>query len=95
MSNIFFRHIEGTRKDKYVTKLNDIVVCNACYAITLGYLQMRFKQLKKSQQLYGRIATVHRNICKMRESIKVSAIRECLTIFINEVGCLKPNQQLR
>jgi hypothetical protein len=44
--------------DKYNTKLDGVEVCNACYAMVLGYSQRRFKQLEVVHRVYGRV--VHR-----------------------------------
>jgi hypothetical protein len=45
MLNAFYQRTEGMRRDKYNTKLDGVEVCNACYAMALGYSQRRFKQL--------------------------------------------------
>jgi hypothetical protein len=37
MLNAFYQRIEGMRKDKYNTKLDSMEVCNAYYAMALGY----------------------------------------------------------
>ena len=66
-----------------------------CYATTLGYSQRRFKQLKTSHAIYGRVATVHGNTCHGRESAKMSAARESLDVFINEAGCQQPHRSVR
>jgi hypothetical protein len=95
MLNAFYTITEGQRRNKFDTKLDGVMVCNACYAAALGYSQRRFKQLKQSQQLYGRISAVHGNVCKLREGAKVSAARECLSAFVNEAGCTQPHRQVR
>jgi hypothetical protein len=46
MLNAFYQRTEGMRRDKYNTKLDSVEVCNACFAMALGYSQRRFKQLK-------------------------------------------------
>jgi hypothetical protein len=61
MLNAFYQRTEGMRRDKYNTKLDDVEVCNACYAMALGYSQRRFKQLKVTHRVYGRMAAVHGN----------------------------------
>jgi hypothetical protein len=38
------------RRDKYNTKLDGMEVCNACYAMALGYSQRHFKQLESGTQ---------------------------------------------
>jgi hypothetical protein len=70
------------RRDKYNTKLDGVEVCNACYAMALGYSQKRFKQLKVTHKIYGRVATVHGNMCNLRERAKMS-------------GCTQPHRQVR
>jgi hypothetical protein len=37
MLNAFYQRTKGMRRDKYNTKLDGIEVCNACYAMALGY----------------------------------------------------------
>ena len=49
MLNAFYKRTERGKRDKYETKLDGFHICNACYAIALGYSQWRFKQLKQSQ----------------------------------------------
>jgi hypothetical protein len=39
MLNAFYQRTEGMRRDKYNTKLDGVEVCNACYAMALGYSQ--------------------------------------------------------
>jgi hypothetical protein len=53
--------------DKFNMKLDGVEECNAYYATALGYFQRRFKQLKAAHQVYGRVAVVHGNTCKLRE----------------------------
>jgi hypothetical protein len=67
MLNAFYLPTEGERKDKFNTKLDGVEVCNAYYTIALGYSQRRFEQLKATHQVYGRVAVVHGNTCKLRE----------------------------
>ena len=95
MLNAFYSRTEGIRRDKFKTKLDGLDVCNACYAKALGYSQRRFKQLKVSHQVYGRVAAVHGNTCKLREGAKMSAARECFGEFVREAGCTQPHRQIR
>jgi hypothetical protein len=95
MLNAFYQRIEGMRRDKYNTKLDGVEVCNACYAMALGYSQRRFKQLKVAHRKYGRVATVHGNTCNLRERAKMSAARESFTAFVGDVGCTQPHCQVR
>jgi hypothetical protein len=95
MLNAFYTITEGQRRNKYDTKLDGLPVCNGCYAAALGYSQRRFKELKQSQQVYGRIAAVHGNVCKIREGAKLSAARECFSTFVDEAGCTQPHRQVR
>jgi hypothetical protein len=92
MLNAFFTRTEGATRDKYVTKLDGIVVCNACYATALGYSQRRFKQLKTTHVVHGRVAAVHGNTCEVRESAKMSAARESLDVFVKEAGDQQPHR---
>jgi hypothetical protein len=80
MLNAFYQRTEGMRRDKYNTKLDGMEVCNACYAMALGYSQRRFKQLKVAHRVYGRVAAVHGNTCNLREQAKMSAAREFYSI---------------
>lgn len=95
MLNAFYSRTQGVRKDKYNTKLDGVAVCNACYATALGYSQRRFKQLKMSHQVYGKVAAVHGNTCKLRERAQMSAARESFQEFVKEAGCTQPNRQIR
>jgi hypothetical protein len=54
--NAFYQRIEGQRTDKFMSKLDGVEVCNACYAVAVGYSQRRFKQLKLAYRVYGRVA---------------------------------------
>jgi hypothetical protein len=82
------------RRDKYNTKLDGVEVCNACYAMALGYSQRRFKQLKVAHRVYGRVAAVHGNTCNLRERAKMSAARESFTAFVGDAGCTQPHRQV-
>ena len=57
----FYTRTEGTRRDKFVTKLDGKLVCNACYALGVGYSQRRFKELKKDCLIYRRVMAIHGN----------------------------------
>jgi hypothetical protein len=92
MLNAFYQRTEGMRRDKYNTKLDGVEVCNACYAMALGYSQRRFKQLKVAHRVYGRVAAVHGNTCNLRERAKMSAARESFTAFVGDAGCTQPHR---
>jgi hypothetical protein len=83
------------RKEKYNTKLDGVEVCNACYAMALGYSQRHFKQLKVAHRVYRRVAAVHGNTCNLRERVKMSAARENFTAFVGDAGCTQPHRQVR
>jgi hypothetical protein len=83
------------RRDKYNTKLDGVEVCNAYYAMALGYSQRRFKQLKVAHRVYGRVVAVHGNMCNLRERAKMSAARESFTTFVGDAGCTQPHLQVR
>jgi hypothetical protein len=95
MLNAFYQRIEGQRTDKFRTKLDGVEVCNACYAVAVGYSQRRFKQLKLAHRVYERVAVVHGNTCNMRERAKMSATRESFSDFIRDAGCTQPHRQVR
>jgi hypothetical protein len=95
MLNAFYQRTEGMRRDKYNTKLDGVEVCNACYAMALGYSQRRFKQLKVAHRVYGRVAAIHRNTCNLRERAKMSAAMESFTAFVGDAGCTQPHRQVR
>jgi hypothetical protein len=95
MLNAFYQRTEGMKKDKYNTKLDGVEVCNAYYAMALGYSQRRFKQLKVAHRVYGRVAAIHGNKCNLREQAKMSAIRESFTAFVGDVGCTQLHRQVR
>jgi hypothetical protein len=95
MLNAFYQRTEGMRRDKYNTKLDGVEVCNACYAMALGYSQRRFKQLKVAHRVYGRVAAIHGNTCNLRERAKMSAARESFTAFIGDAGYTQPHRQVR
>jgi hypothetical protein len=59
--NAFYQRIEGQRIDKFRTKLDGVEVCNACYAVTVGYSQRHFKQLKLAHRVYGRVVDKNQN----------------------------------
>jgi hypothetical protein len=80
------------KRDKYNTKLDGMEVCNACYAMALGYSQRRFKQLKVAYKVYGRVAAVHGNTCNLREQAKMSTAMESFTAFIGDAGCTQPHR---
>ena len=83
------------RRDKYKTKLDGVEVYNSCYAMTLGYLLRRFKQLKMAHRVYGRVTAVHGNTCYLRKQAKMSAARESFTAFVGDAGCTQPHRQVR
>jgi hypothetical protein len=78
------------RRDKYNTKLDGMEVCNAYYAMALGYSQRRFKQLKVAHRVYGRVAAVHGNTCNLRERVKMLAAKESFIAFVGDVECTQP-----
>jgi len=94
MLSVFFRKTKGRTKQKYETKLNGIDVYNACYATSLSYSQRRFKQLKQSQQVYGKVATVHRNMCHLRKGARMSVAHASFEEFVKEVRCMQPHKQI-
>jgi hypothetical protein len=93
--NAFYQRIEGMKRDKYNTKLDGVGVCNACYAMALGYSQRHFKQLKVAHRVYGRMVAVHGNTCNLREQAKMSVARESFTSFVRNAGCTQPHHQVR
>jgi hypothetical protein len=98
MLNAVYQRTKGMRRDKYNTKLDGMEVCNACYAMALGYSQRHFKQLKVAHKVYGRVAAIHGNTCNLRERAKMSAARESFTAFVGDAGCTQlsqPHRQVR
>jgi hypothetical protein len=95
MLNVFYQRTEGMRRNKYNTKLDSVEVCNAYYAMALGYSQRHFKQLKVAHRVYGRVAAVHGNTCNLRERAKMSAARESFTAFVGDAGYTQPHRQVR
>jgi len=93
----FYTRTEGTRRDKFVTKLDGKLVCNACYALGVGYLQRRFKELKKDCLIYGRVTTIYGNTFPnpVRESTRMYAAEACFKSFIDEAGCPQPHRSIR
>jgi hypothetical protein len=51
--------------------------------------------LKVAHQVYGRVAAVHGNTCKLREGAKMSAVRENFQVFIGKAGCIQPHRQVQ
>jgi hypothetical protein len=95
MLNAFYQRTEGMRKDKYNNKLDGVEVCNACYAMALGYSQRHFKQLKVAHRVYGRMVAVYGNTCNLRERAKMSVARESFTAFVGDAGYTQPHRQVR
>lgn len=93
----FYTRTEGTRRDKFVTKLDGKEVCNACYALGVGYSQRRFKQLKVECSVYGRVTAIHGNTLSdpVRETSRMSAADASFKIFVDEAGCPQPHRSLR
>lgn len=93
----FYTRTEGTRRDKFVTKLDGKLVCNACYALGIGYSQRRFKELKKDCLIYGRVTAIHGNTLSdpIRESARMSAAEACFKSFVDEAGCPQPHRSIR
>jgi hypothetical protein len=92
MLNAFYQRTEGMRRDKYNTKLDSVEVCNAYYAMALGYSQRRFKQLKVAHRVYMRVAAVRGNTYNLRERAKMLAARESFTAFVGDAGCTQPHR---
>jgi hypothetical protein len=92
----FYTRMEGTRRDKFVTKLDGKQVCNACYALGVGYSQRRFKELKKDCLIYGRVTSIHGNTLSnpVRESTRMSAAEACFKSFVDEAGCPQPHRSI-
>jgi hypothetical protein len=95
MLNAFYQRTKRMMRNKYNTKLDSVEVCNACYAMALGYSQRRFKQLKVAYRVYGRVAAVYGNTCNLRERAKMSAARESFTKFVVDAGYTQPHRQVR
>jgi hypothetical protein len=95
MLQSFYTQTSGLERDKFVTKLDGQVVCNACYATALGYSQRRFKDLKTLNRVYGRVAAIHGNTCSLREKANVSAAIACFDSFVKEAGDPQPNRPFR
>lgn len=93
----FYTQTDGNRRDKFVTKLDGKEVCNACYAVAVGYSQRRFKDLKKDCLIYGRVTAIHGNTLSdpVRESIRMSAAEACFKCFVDEAGCFQPHRSIR
>jgi hypothetical protein len=87
--------MEGMRRDKYNSKLDGVEVCNACYAMALGYSQRCFKQLKVAYRVYRRVAAVHRNTCNLRERAKMSTAKKSFTAFVGDARCTQPHRQVQ
>jgi hypothetical protein len=94
MLNAFYQRTEGMRRDKYNTKLDSVEVCNAYYAMALGYSQRRFKQLKVAHRAYGRVVAVYGNTCNLKERAKMLTVRESFTAFVGDVGCIQLHRQV-
>ena len=92
----FYTRTEGFRRDKFETKLDGKHVCNACYALGVGYSQRRFKELKKDCLIYGRVTAIHGNTLSnpLRESTRMSAAEACFKSFVDEVGCPQPHRSI-
>jgi len=95
MLNAFYSCTDRPTRDKYVTKLDGNVACNAYYIAVLGYFQRCFKQLKTIYHVYGRVATVHGNTCQVKENARMSVARESLYVLENKVGCQQPHRSIR
>ena len=63
--------------------------------MVLGYSLRRLKQLKTAHALYGRVATIHGNTCKGKESAKLLAVWKSLDVFVKEAGCQQPHRSIR
>lgn len=92
----FYTRTERFQRDKFVTKLDGKQVCNACYALGIGYSQRRFKQLKKECLIYGRVAAIHGNSLSnpLRESTRMSAAEASFKSFVDEAGCPQPHRSI-
>src|SRR5947208_15387184 len=89
----FYTRTERTRRDKFVTKLDGKLVCNACYALGVGYLQRHFKELKVECLVYGRVTTIHGNTLSdpMRESSRMFAANASFKVFVDQTSCPQPH----
>ena len=82
-------------KDMFDFKLDGQPICNACYALVVGYLKRRLEELKwsirSSTEWY---ATTHENSAKQpRALVQAEAIRVAFERYTKECGCLQPNRQ--
>ena len=93
----FYTRTERTCRDRFATKLDCKQVCNACYALGVGYSQRRFKQLKVECSIYGRVTAIHGNTLSdpVRESTKMSAADASFKVFVDEAGCPQPHRSIR
>lgn len=93
----FYTWTKRTCRDKFVTKFNDKLICNACYALGIGYSQRRFKELKKDCIIYGGVTAIHGNILSdpLRESTRMSTAEACFKSFVDEAGCPQLHYSIR
>lgn len=87
---------EGIYQNIMKMKMDDKKVCNACSTSAMDYLQRRFKQLKKIQQMYEKVVAIHgNNTSSLRESEQVSVSDVCFDAFVKEVGYFQRHRQIQ
>ena len=86
---------KGNEEGQIQHRIGHVEVCNSCYAMALGYLQRRFKQLKVAHIVYGRVVAVYGNTCNLKERAKMLAAGENFTTFVGDARCTQPHRQVR
>jgi hypothetical protein len=80
---------------KCVTRINGLRVCNACYALAIGYSRSKLADLIGEIRNSGRCSSHHGNTHRRREMNKITMARVLFEQYVKDFGKPMPNGQTR
>jgi hypothetical protein len=80
---------------KCVTRINGKKVCNACYAVAIGYSRSKLMNFIAEIRNTGRYTSVHGNTHRRREKNKVTVARALFEQYVKDFGEPMPHRQTR
>jgi hypothetical protein len=82
-------------RSKCVTRISGKRVCNACYALAVGYSRSRLADLIAEIRSNGRCASRHGNTHRRREKNKITMARVLFEQYMKDFGEPMPNRETR
>jgi hypothetical protein len=80
---------------KFITRISGIQVCNACFAMTIGYSRRRLNKIISDIRESDLYNPIHGNIGSRRENTHISMARTKFELYIKSFGEPQPNREVR